>query len=244
MLSCTNEQRVCKSQLPWSIPRVLFWLFLYFLSSIVVNDLTYLLILYLNSTFRWELTITEFIQIIPIYTTWILIPGGCLFLQRKCNHAALSIRDIWGNHSLPIWNTLSAILLGCIFSFIWSDVNINFSVYLQAKHVRSINFFNHMITMGFLIPFIEELYFRGILYRVFCKHLLRWVAMVFSIIIFVLYHIQYWSNPIHFIFVFICGLITTLCAEQTRSLTIGFVFHATLNLTSIVIFQYREILLR
>ncbi len=225
-------------QLPWSIKRLILWLVLYCVIGFVVIAVFGLLMAHFNHVNRWGLKVQNIVLIGQIYLGLVLILAFLAFLIWQYKKVKLSLRKIWGIQAPQTQDIVFALILGAFLSLIWNWKIVNFDN-IPAKYSGAI-FYNQIIVMGFLIPFQEELYFRGMLYRTLRKRYLERNAVLISAIIFTAYHFQYWLAVTNLPFVFLYGLVTAYLVERTNSLTASFVFHSIANLVAIVVFQYRE----
>jgi membrane protease YdiL (CAAX protease family) len=87
------------------------------------------------------------------------------------------------------------------------------------------------LVVGFLFvstiaPFLEELLFRGFVYRVFVKTWVPWVGSLFTAILFALAHLQFQT----FIPLFILGLLLNQAYKKTGSVWTCVAFHSLNNI--------------
>lgn len=240
MLDYTNEQPVFDLELPWSIKRLFLWLVVYLGISFAISGLLVVSLIYLNFNSIWEFALPDAMQILKVYPSLFLLIGAYLFLHYKSHRINISLKIIWGNLVVPLHYTLLAISLGIALSLIWSAGGLGRSHNFDPKYSHQILFYSQLFIVGLLTPFIEELFFRGILYRVLRKRVNLIVAILISSSVFAVYHIHFWFNLLDFICIHIIGLVTVLLFEHTKSLSAPFLFHAIVNLLSVVVFQYRE----
>ncbi len=76
-----------------------------------------------------------------------------------------------------------------------------------------------------LAPFLEEIFFRGFVYRIFTKTWPIWFASITSALFFALFHFEFKS----FIPLFILGILLNFTYQRTQSLWTSFGFHAMNN---------------
>ena len=228
-------------QLPWSIKRLILWLVLYCVIGFIVIAVFGLLIAHFNHVNGWGLTVQDIVLIGQIYLGLVLILAFLAFLIWQYKKVDLSLRTIWGIHAPQTQDIIFALTFGFLMSLLWNWKIVNFDN-IPAKHPDAI-FYSQVIVSGLLIPFQEELYFRGMLYRTLRKCYLKRNAILISAMIFTAYHFQYWLAVTNLPFVFLYGMVTAFLVERTNSLTASFVFHSIANLVAIVVFQYREFFL-
>lgn len=76
-----------------------------------------------------------------------------------------------------------------------------------------------------LAPFLEEIFFRGFVYRILTKTWPIWFASIISALFFALFHFEFQS----FIPLFILGILLNFTYQKTQSLWTAFAFHAMNN---------------
>jgi membrane protease YdiL (CAAX protease family) len=95
-------------------------------------------------------------------------------------------------------------------------------------------FWQQIVYNGIAAPIIEELLFRGVLFRV----LRRWVAfpwaMIISAVVFGAYH----GNLVQFVYAGICGVLLAYLCEKYDSIIAPIVSHMVMNTVAIVFTQW------
>ena len=223
-------------QLPWSIKKLILWWVSYIVIVIVVAWLFHLVIIHINQFNQWDLTFRDLRHITKIYSGLVLIFAFLAFLKWQCKKVNLSIRTIWGAiyHATQIRYIIFAFFLGTIKSLLWVGI-INSS---NPPQYSDVIFYGLVIDRCFLIPFQEELYFRGMLYRILRKQNDSVISTLISAFIFTAFHVL-GTDLTGLLFIFFSGVVTAFLVERTNSLTASFVYHAIGNLVSVVVFQYR-----
>ena len=233
-LESDNTQQI---QLPWSIKRLILWLILFFLICFVVNALSGFLIAYFNQVNEWGLKIQDIVRFVVTYILMVLVVISIAFLRWQCEKAGLSIMTIWGSQTTPVRYVIFALILGVLLSLIWNWKIVNFDN-IPAKH-SDVIFYGQVIVNCLLVPFQEELYFRGMLYRILRKRNDSVISTLISALIFSAYHI--WGRDLtSLFFTFLYGVVTAFLVERTNSLTASYVCHVIANLVAIVVFQHRN----
>lgn len=90
------------------------------------------------------------------------------------------------------------------------------------------------LSMGVAAPIMEEVLFRGLLFRrlrTYCKFP---IALILSALIFGFCH----GNILQFLYAFLLGLLMGLLYEKFRTLWAPIVFHATANMFSVFVTNY------
>ena len=95
-------------------------------------------------------------------------------------------------------------------------------------------FWQQIVYNGIAAPILEELLFRGVLFRV----LRRWVAfpwaMIISAVVFGAYH----GNLVQFAYAGICGVLLAYLCEKYDSIIAPIVSHMVMNMVAIVFTQW------
>lgn len=108
---------------------------------------------------------------------------------------------------------------------VWCTTIINFEV---IREIGVIGF----ISMGFLIPIMEELLFRGIFLNQFLKKYPVAKSLVWSSVIFAVWHIT--SKPFAMLYLFIFGLLFGFSYYKSRTLLLPILLHVSLNLIAML----------
>lgn len=92
------------------------------------------------------------------------------------------------------------------------------------------NFLIQLIGLGLVVPIAEEFMFRGIIYKRLSFIMKREKAMLFSALMFGLYH----GNLVQAIYGFVLGYLAVYIYEKYGSLKASILFHTVINLTSVI----------
>ena len=94
-------------------------------------------------------------------------------------------------------------------------------------------FWQQLLSSGLLIPIVEEVVFRGILFRL----LRRWTsfpwAMLLSALVFGAYH----GNLVQFVYATLCGVLLAYLCEKYHSILAPILSHMVMNIGAIVFTQ-------
>ena len=241
MRNCVNIPPASNTQLPWSIKQLLYGLGIYFINSILIGALLGFSISKFNTNFTWNLELSELIHIIQTSSFFIIVILAIVGLKWLYRRGNISLQTLWGSSTLSFQFIILTIISGTLFALIWSGININLKIIPLIKHSSNITFYGNIVIMGCLGPLVEELYFRGMLYRALRNRCQVLNAMLIVSTVFAIYHAHYWLSIINLVFVFTFSLISTLLLERTGSLTASSVFHIAANLTTTISLQYNEI---
>ena len=100
------------------------------------------------------------------------------------------------------------------------------------------------IVMACMIGLVEEVLFRGILYRALHKQFSTVKATILSALIFMLYHLDHiltYNFPLLVQF-FLFGIIAAILFERTRSLNVCICFHFSYNTMGRVVYYLAHII--
>lgn len=138
---------------------------------------------------------------------------------------------------LPLYYYIFAALLGvfaCLSLNHFIDLTgiVNFSPVYQelVDNVFGGSFYITFLTSAIMAPILEELLFRGLIYkrlRVMCKPV---VAAVISSLIFGITH----GNLVQFIYAFMAGLLLAFVYEKYKNLWAPILFHFCANAVSLI----------
>ncbi len=95
-----------------------------------------------------------------------------------------------------------------------------------------------LVTVGIAAPMAEELIFRGLLFQRMKDWVKPWFAVVFSAVLFGLYH----GNVVQFIYAFIMGMVFALVYKRTGILWTAIVAHLAANFWSMLGYGVIEML--
>lgn len=95
------------------------------------------------------------------------------------------------------------------------------------------SFIQQILYSGILIPIVEELLFRGLVFRLLRKRILFPWAMLISALVFGAYH----GNLVQFIYAGICGVLLAYLCEKYDSIIAPIWSHMVMNVSAIVLTQ-------
>ena len=226
-------------QLPWSIKRLILWLVLSMVITVVLGTPFGFLMAHFNHVNGWGLTNQDIVLIGQTYLYLFFLLSFIAFLVWQCKKVNLSPLTIWGIYVPQVQHIIFALISGILISFLWNWKIVNFDN-IPAIYSDAIFFYCQVIINCLVIPFEEEFFFRGMLYRTLRKRYLERNAILISAMIFTAYHVQYWLAVTDLFYIFFFGIVTAFLVERTNSLTASFVFHSIANLVAIAVLQYKE----
>ena len=87
-----------------------------------------------------------------------------------------------------------------------------------------------LIGIGIIIPIMEEVLFRGLVYNRLKAYNNEWLSMLLAAGIFAVYH----GNPLQILFAFPMGLLILAVYKKEETLLAPIVFHMAVNISSIL----------
>ncbi len=90
------------------------------------------------------------------------------------------------------------------------------------------------LLVGVLAPILEEILFRGFVYRIFVKTWPLWMGSILSAALFALIHVQFQT----FIPLFVLGLLLNYTYQKTGSLWAPIAFHSLNNILAFAVEVY------
>ena len=128
-------------------------------------------------------------------------------------------------------------LLGAILCLLANNVVVVSGVYSVSSTYTEISqaifngkFIIELIGLGVIVPVVEELIFRGLLYRRFREYSGVIVSGVFSALIFAAYH----GNLVQGIYAFVIGAALVYVYERYHSMLAPILLHIAANLISVI----------
>ena len=103
-----------------------------------------------------------------------------------------------------------------------------------AEILYSPSFAEQILVSGIVVPIIEELVFRGLLFKV----LRKWVPFIWAMIVSALLFGVYHGNLVQFVYAGLCGLLLAYLCAKFASLDAPILAHMTMNLTAVVMTEY------
>lgn len=231
---------MCKPAVTWSIKAIIFWMIIYVIFWVISSKLSVHAFLYLKQMYGFTLDngsalylLTHFQALVEMSLVLLFV---CFILRRK----QVSLRDIGIQVKIRFKAYSSFIILGTLFNVIgfffhkYYELPIVIPSTIEQSHWPFTLGFSFII-FGLLVPFVEELVFRGILFQALRNQMSAVPAIAIDVLIFATFHIVSIISWVHFVGVLLLGCITCIVFIRTGSLNNGFIFHASMNMTGIVL---------
>lgn len=103
-----------------------------------------------------------------------------------------------------------------------------------AEVLYSPSFPKQILLTGILIPIIEEIMFRGIVFRI----LRKWIPFVWAMLITSLLFGAYHGNLVQFIYASLCGVFLAYVYEKTKSILAPIFSHMAMNIVACTMTEY------
>ena len=94
-------------------------------------------------------------------------------------------------------------------------------------------FWQQLLTSGLIVPIVEELLFRGGVFRVLRRRMLFPWAMIISAVVFGVYH----GNLVQFVYAGLCGVLLAYLYEKYHTILAPILSHAAMNIVAIIMTQ-------
>ncbi len=230
---------MCKPAVTWSIKAIIFWLLIeaFFFRYIFYKSSVHTL-LYLKQKFSFSLDNHSVIFLNDMFSIFLsqcmILLFVCLILKKK----QVSFRDIGIQPETRFRTWSGLIILGALFNAIVWLIQYHYVVRFTPLTIEQSHwaftlgvYFFILVLLG---PFIEEVVFRGILFQSLRNQLSVVPAIAINALIFTALHDGF-DSWVHVIGVLLAGCITCVIFFQTSSLTNAFIFHASMNMTGIIL---------
>lgn len=178
-----------------------------------------------QSTFVWSVLIATGVSV--------LISTPFLFLFRHMDNKR---RKSWGTYqsyeSMGVGRGLLSLGIGiCMAIFAWSAwMLIGDDAFNAQREFYSTNPFLAVLLLGIIIPFGEELCFRGLFYGRLREWMSPISAGLLSALVFALIH----GNAVQGVTAFFYGMALALVYERSKSIWAPFLMHAGINTTVVL----------
>lgn len=203
--------------------------------------------------------IMNFIYSIAIYLTLIrsvlIIPFYIMFMRKDIkrdvefgrptaytpyNKLWLLILPVMGIVMCLAFNNLVVMMMDLVEDGINAlmdsmDINYEFDAFASFEESSSLIYSSHIVVQilvtSIAAPLVEELLFRGIVYKRLRTIMNITPAMIISAALFGLVH----GNMVQFIYAFLIGLIFAFVYEKFKTIWAPIILHASANLLSVII---------
>ena len=226
---------------PWSIKVLLLGTVGILVLSGIVGGLVIYVVSYVDSHYNLELNTEErfFLFTMPSYVIYMGLTLAFIVLQLKKN--LFTLKDVWVSSKIQPSHIGVGLLIGVILISLQILVSKATTGQVPPPPLSEIRF-DWRFTLGIellakasIVGFVEEIFFRGLVYRTLRIHFQVTKATLFSAIIFALFHLDFILNPLAMTYVFLFGIVAAVLFERTKSLNTCVAFHFANNTTEPVI---------
>lgn len=181
----------------------------------------------------------RYLSVITIVVSAGAIPIFILLFRSDMKYEKMI--GISANEKKPLSKYIA--IIGIAIPLVIAATNIitlsSLSAYSEAyqetsKLLYEASFEVQLIGYGLIVPIAEELMFRGLIYRRFMYMGSKRRAMIFSALIFAVYH----GNIVQGIYGFIVGCLAVYIYEKYGSIKAPILLHAVMNATSVIATEY------
>ncbi|MGN0356157.1 MAG: lysostaphin resistance A-like protein [Muricoprocola sp.] len=127
---------------------------------------------------------------------------------------------------------LLALCANLILTIVMNQLQVFFSLPNDSQErLFASNLATQVIGIGIIVPIMEEVLFRGLVYRRLKAYNDSWGSLLLAAVMFAVYH----GNLVQMIFAFPMAVILIWCYRRWETLLAPVVFHITVNLSSVII---------
>lgn len=157
-----------------------------------------------------------------------------LFLQMKKRDD--QVRDGSKRCVPSLMDDIKIVILGVASNLAWTYVLNLMLVHFQFSNEVQERLFAgqfpvQLVGIGILVPIMEEVMFRGLVYNRLKDYNKKWMSMLVSCVMFSLYH----GNLVQILFAFPMSMLITAVYEKYDDLRAPVCFHVAVNVSSVLI---------
>lgn len=136
---------------------------------------------------------------------------------------------------IPWWVYPLAAAAGAVMNYVLSGLMSYFAVTEHFSNAAQEGLLEsgtavQLVGLGVLVPIMEELLFRGLVYQRLKKYFPMGVSILLGAAVFALYH----GNMVQILFAFPMAIVMLLAYEKWQSLAVPVVFHMAVNLSTVL----------
>ena len=225
-----------------SIKVLFFWMFIFLIFSTVLGAIMALIVVVIDIKFNTNLSSLERHVISDPAARIVFFAVALAFIFYWLRRIPFSFCDVWVSYKIQPKILIGSLLLGMLLSWLHSasyQVIAGVGTVAPVIHMWPdwrLMFAVNLLGVDLIIGIVEEIFFRGLLYRALRKYSSTLKATLFSAIIFTAYHIDYLFRPPTMIVIglsniFLLGIMSAVLFERTRSLSSPIGLHISYNMT-------------
>lgn len=168
------------------------------------------------SNYKLLIVLISFIILLPI-----------ILKNNQINHKKINIIKI-------IFYTIMGMIVGISFNLLLYGLNkvVYFTNVYDANNYSNIIII--IITTGILGPILEELVFRGIVYKKLKKLVKPLAALIITGLLFGLFH----GNIIQFLYAFLLNFILVKSYEKEENILVPIIIHSSANIITTLVLSF------
>jgi hypothetical protein len=226
---------------PWSMRVLFLWLVGFLVLSGIIAVFFAYVVLYLSIYHGVNLNPAEHIFSVTVPSHVVYKGLALYFIFIQIGKTPFCLKDIGLSLEIQPRHLGFGLLIGIVLMSL--QLLIHKAIYGQATLPPQYPIrFDWHLTFGLeLLAFVlitgiaEEVIFRGLIYQALRKRFTLEKAMIFSTMIFALFHLDFLLNPFAMTYVVFFGLIAAFLFERTRSVNICIFLHIASNLTELLV---------
>ena len=233
---------------PWSVPTLLIWSIGWIVLHNIVSFMCGAASSLANIWFGLGLNIGELLFIGILFARFVSVGMLLVFIVYQLRRTSSSLSDVWISYRVKpsfisivpwlgallmlLWAVTARAITGQFFSPPASHIQLDWHLGLGAT----------LLVNALLLGVVEEIFYRGLIYRGLRKRISPGLAMLYSTILFAASHTDLRTDPVGIMFVFIFGLGAAALFDRTRSLNSCIFFHISFNATGTMVYFLKHII--
>ena len=227
---------------PWSVKTLLLWILWFLVLSIILGGLSGIGVAMVATKYDLNLNPGDQLFIGRLIGQAVFIIAMFYFIQLRFKWTEFYLHSVWFLKRIDQRHMGMGLLLGILLMSIsaWFSKAITGNV--SPPPIHPIQFDWRIVlpleflVYGFMVGVVEEIFFRGLLYRALRRTYSAPWAVFLSAIPFTAFHIELILNPLNTITIFIFGVFAAMLFERTRSLNPCIGCHVSANITVFMIY--------
>lgn len=180
-----------------------------------------------------SLTSLTAVLVLPLFLSMLKKDETCRGVQEKCRLKP------WLYAAIPVFAFLSNRLLTVVINALIRGMEMLFSMQISNELQEGLfagDLLIQLVGIGILVPVMEEVLFRGLVYNRFKDYNKEWLSAFLGAAVFAVYH----GNLRQILFAFPMALIITEVYRRGRTLMAPILFHVTVNVSSVLITWFTQ----
>lgn len=227
---------------PWSIRTLLVWM----VGLLVLSSSVALLLSYSVTFFdiKYSIGLNEEERFLIGTTSTYAVYMGLVFvfILFQLNRMSFTLNDVWTPSEAQLKHIGIGLLLGVLLMSLQIVAHKAITGQIAPPPLYPIKIDwrlalgIELLTKAFLVGIVEEIFYRGLIYKALRIRFSMINAVLLSAVIFSLSHLDLILNPIGMVYTLTFGIIAAVLFERTRSLNISICFHIAGNATESLVY--------